>query len=560
MIPSRKSSFRLCLTLLALTAFAALLGCRSIATTITRTLRLNIGAEPATLDPALATDPESQQITRMLFASLVDTDPTTGAPEHGLATSWAVSADGLIWEFRMRSDAIWVRYIPASDKVETRRSVTAHDVVYSVRRIFDPRNGSGIALTFSSLLRGAEQLRTADPARTSEEVFQRLFENLGVQALDDLTVRFTLNRPASYFPSIVSTWLVRTQPREAVEAGGSVWTEPGTIWTNGPYVLKKWRHGLEIVLKKNDEWHNKDTVRIDEISLAMIGDTASAIEEFKNGDLDSLDPYGGLAPTEVDRIKNDPVLSKQLTIVPTLCTHYYGFNTTKAPFNEPLVRKAFIAAIDRETLVTSVVKLGEPARWFTRPGVFGSFPVTDTVGIPFNVNQAREYLKQAGYDKRKFGAITLMLNTNETHRLIADTVVQMWKNNLGVEVGVKEQDWKSYTKTLGEDPPQIFRMGWCGYVPDAGNFTENVFRSGSPDNFVRWSSPRIDQYIADAARETDVAKRRVLYENVERLLVNENAVILPLWWSTRASLTQTNVQRTYAITDGYERLETWSLQ
>ena len=137
----------------------SLLGCRSIATDTTHDLRLNLGVEPATLDPVLATDPGSQQIARMIFLSLVDTDAATGAPQHALATSWAVSSDGLIWEFKLRTDAVWVRYIPSSDKIETKRAVNAEDVVYSVRRLFDPRVGSGFAPLLAPLIRGAASLR-----------------------------------------------------------------------------------------------------------------------------------------------------------------------------------------------------------------------------------------------------------------------------------------------------------------------------------------------------------------------------------------------------------------
>ena len=544
-----------------LTSVLVLTACRGAAQTIARELYLNLGVEPATLDPALATDPESQQVARMIFLSLVDTDPATGAPQHALATSWAVSQDGLIWEFKLRDDAVWVRYNPANERIEQRRAVTANDVVYSVRRVFDPRVGSGFASTFAPMLRGAEQLRAADPRKTNDAVFEQLFAALGVQAMDETTVRFTLTRPASYFPSIVSTWLVRTQPREAVEEGGTVWTEPGKLWTNGPYVLERWSHGREIVLRKNDLWYDAGAVRIARIHLAMIPDAATALDEYRKGNLDSLDPYGGLSADDVDHLREDPVLSQHLQIVPSLCAHYYGFNTTKPPFNEPLVRKAFIAAIDRETLVTSVVKLGDPARWFTRPGLYASSDLSDTLGIPFNANQARDYLRQAGYDGRtkRLPAITLGVNSSETHEPIAETIVQMWKNNLNVEVRVNKLDWKSYLIQLRDDPPQIFRLGYCAYYPDAANFG-GVFKSKSPDNFTRWSSPVFDQNVDNAAREVDTGKRRALYRAAEKLLVEDNAVIAPLWWSTRAALTRPGVERTYSIVDGYERLETWGFR
>ncbi len=538
----------------------SLFGCRSVAGNTVRELHLNIGIEPATLDPALATDPGSQQIARMLFLSLVDTDATTGAPQHALANSWAVSADGLIWEFKMRSDVAWVQYNPVRERIDVKRAVNAQDVVYSVRRVFDPRVGSGFAPLLAPLIRGAQELLAADPQKTSSADFQRLFANLGVTAVDDATVRFTLTRSASYFPSIISTWLVRTQPRESVEAGGSTWTEPGGLWTNGPYVLERWAHHREIVLQKNPYWYDAPLVQIERIHFAMIADTATALDQYKSGNLDSLDPYGGLTGSDVENLKEDPLLAKQLQIVPTLCTHYYGFNTAKAPFDDPRVRKAFAAAIDREAIVISLVKLGEPARWFTHPGAFASPEISDALGIPFNANQAREYLRQAGYDRKRLPVITLAVNSNDTHQRIAEAIVQMWKNNLGVEVRVGTLDWKSYLATLRDDPPQIFRFGWCAYYPDAANFTGSVFHSASAENYTRWQSAAFDQTVDNAARDTDMLKRRALYRAAEKRLVEDDAVIIPLWWSSRATLTRPNLKRTFAVTDGYEQLDTWSLQ
>ena len=538
----------------------ALIGCRANVENITRDLRLNLGIEPATIDPALATDPGAQQIARMLFANLIEIDPAT-TPQHALAISWAVSSDGLIWEFKLREDALWVRYVPARNLFETKRKITARDVVYSVRRVFDPRVGSGFAMQFAALIRGAEQLRGADPNKTSDADFERLFNALGVAAIDDFTVRFTLTRPASFFPTILSAWLARLQPREAIEAGGSVWTEPGTIWTSGAYALERWAHNREIILRKNPYWFDAASVSIERIRFAMIADTATALDQYKKDNLDSLDPYGGLAATEVEQLREDPVLSKQLQIVPSLCTHYYGFNTAKEPFKDPLVRKAFIAATDRDTLVSSVIKLGEPARWFTRPGIYASSDISDTLGAPlaFNVKNARDFLQQSSYAGKRLPAITLGVNTSEAHVVFAETLAQMWKTNLNVEVRVARLDWKSYLQNLRDNAPEIFRLGYCAYYPDAANFAQ-VFRPNSSDNFTRWNSPQLDQHITIAARENDATKRRAQYRAAEKILIEDNAVILPLWWSDRATLTKPNIKRSFAITDGYERFETWEIR
>ena len=139
-------------------------------------------------------------------------------------------------------------------------------------------------------------------------------------------------------------------------------------------------------------------------------------------------------------------------------------------------------------------------RWFTRPGIYSSLNVSDTLGIPFNPNAARDYIRQAGYDKKKLPNITLAVNSNDTHQRIAETIAQMWKTNLGVEVRVSPLDWDSYIQTVRDDPPQIFRLGWCGYYSDAANFAGTVFSSSSPENHTRWKSPQFDQIIDSAAR------------------------------------------------------------
>jgi len=227
------------------------------------------------------------------------------------------------------------------------------------------------------------------------------------------------------------------------------------------------------------------------------------------------------------------------------------------------VRKAFVAAIDRDTIATFFAKLGEPARWFTRPGGFASSPISDTLGAPvtFNVNLARDYLRQAGYDGRtkRLPAITLGVNTDDLHQAIAEAAVQMWKTNLNADVRVEVQDWKGYLQTLRNDPPQIFRLGYCAYFPESANFA-NVFRTKSPDNFARWSNPAYDQLIDNAARQVDVLSRQGLYRSAEKILIEDNAVIVPLWWSARATLTKPNIRRTFAITDGYERFDNWEIK
>ena len=189
-----------------------------------------IGSEPPSLDPCLATDSISIDMVENLFLGLTDlgfdvfTNETEVRPE--LATSWEVSEDGLVWAFHMRKDVKW------SDG----KPVTAHDIEYAVRRTCDPATASDYAYVLY-IIKGAKEVNTGEITDLS---------HIGVKAVDDYTVQFALNHPAGYFPSIASMWVARPVPRWAIEKYGDKWTEAGNIVTNGPYLLKEWKHEDEI--------------------------------------------------------------------------------------------------------------------------------------------------------------------------------------------------------------------------------------------------------------------------------------------------------------------------
>jgi oligopeptide transport system substrate-binding protein len=551
----RRHAFLLTLSLALVLSLGACRG--SAGSVLGPTITLNLGSEPATLDPALATDPPTIQIDRLLFLTLTDLNESDGAAQPRLATKWAVSSDGLIWEFTLRTDAPWVRYSPVTQRVEQRRAVNALDVVYSAQRVFDPRTQSGYARVFAPLIRGAEDLVNTDPARVTPEQLTQARENLGVTAISLQKVRFELTRPVSAFPIIVGAWLSRTAPREAIEEYADTWEEPGNIWSNGPYVLESWAHGRSITLRKNPLYFNAGNVQIERIKFVMIPDASSILDAFAEGTLDATDPYDSIVGDPLQRAQEDPVLNRALRTLPGMCTQYLAFNITKAPFDDANVRKAFAAAVDRDTLITRVLKSGEPARWFARPGILGAPDARDTLGIAFDPARVKQYLTAAGTANKKWPAITLGVNATDQWQQVAATVVQMWKDQMGVDVKISAHEWKPYLTLLQNDPPPIYRLGWCASYPDAASFDYDVFRSGSPENHTGWSNPEYDRLVEQAAQETDAGKRQALYRSAEKILVEDDAVIIPLWWTTRAVLTQPHLERTFAVFEGYEHIEAW---
>lgn len=552
-------SFKFASALLLVLACFLLVNCRQTTTSTGSEIALNLGAEPQTIDPLLATDPPTIQLDQLLFANLIQLNESDGAPLPGLAREWLVSPDGLIWEFRLRDDASWVKYNAETGEVEKQRGINAQDVVYSVQRLFDPRTRSGYAARFAPLLKNADRFVTADP-RTSEEEMQRLANELGVRAIDDFTVQFELNAPTSAFPTIVGAWLGRVVPRENIQEFGVTWTDIGNMWTSGPYVLTDREAFRFLLLEKNPHYFDADNVEIENLRFRLLPDVASALDAYLRGELDTTDPYDSIEGENFDRVAADPALKRDLKLLPGLCTTYIGFNTSKAPFDNLQMRQAFALALNRNDVVSQVFKFGEPARWFTPPYVNAAPDADADIGIDFNAPLGKTTLDQARIAGARLPALVFGTNTNQQFLDAAVASIQNWRASLAAVITVEDTDFGTYMEQLAQDPPPLFRMGYCGLYPDAHNFAYDAWHSGSPYNFTKWSSPQYDALVTQAARETDVLRRRTLYSRAEKILVEEQAVIIPLLWSQRASLTRPRVERTHAVMEGYERIENWKIK
>ena len=537
-----------------------LVTCRQNTTTQGTEIALNLGAEPATIDPLLATDPPTIQLDQLLFANLVQLNEKDGAPEPGLAREWLVSPDGMIWEFRLREDASWVRYDADNGEIEKIRPINADDVVYSVQRLFDPRTASGYAARFAPLIRNADRLVRADP-RTSPDDLQRFADELGVRKTGEYSVQFELNAPTSAFPTIVGAWLGRVVPRENIQENGVNWTDIGTMWTSGPYVLVDREPFRFLLLRKNPVYYNADNVEIERLRFRLLPDVASALDAYLRGELDTTDPYDSIEGANYDRVKADPALRRDLKLLPGLCTQYIAFNTSKPPFDAVEMRQAFAQALNRDDVVAQTFELGEPARWFTPPQVNAAPDPNADVGIDFNAPLAKTTLDQARLSGLRLpAALTFGTNTNPVFIDAAVAAIQNWRATLAASITVEDLPWESYLEQLSQDPPPLFRMGYCGSYPDAHNFAYDAWHSGSPYNYTKWTSAAYDRLVEQAARETDVLKRRVLYARAEKILVEQDAVIIPLVWTQRASLTRPRIERSYATMEGYDRIETWRLK
>ncbi|HEX3036058.1 MAG TPA: peptide ABC transporter substrate-binding protein [Thermodesulfobacteriota bacterium] len=470
------------------------------------TLKINIGTEPPTLDWSLSTDSTSYTILVNIMNGLTKFGEDY-MPEPALAEGWEISEDGKTYTFYLRKDVIWTDGKP----------LRAEDFEYSWKRLLNPATGADYAY-FLYDIEGAEEYNTGKEKNP---------DRVSVRAVDDHTLSVKLKRPASYFPSLLSFMSTFPMRKDVVEKYGDKWTKPENIVTLGPFKISLWRHHERILLTENPKyWGAKP--KIQKVEMIMNENPMSTLALYESGELDYLDGRG-IPILEVPRLR----LSPEFNTEPQFRGNYIAFNVKKPPFDNPLVRRAFSAAIDRERLVQLIQGAGVASTSWIPKGMLAYNP---EIGIDFNPEKAKSWLAEAGYPNGKgFPRVAFLYPDVGNNRIVSEALQSMWKRYLGVEAELENQEWKVYLSTINTDPPPLHRAGWGADFPDPHNFM-NLFECNSGNNRTRWCNSEYDRLVEKAAEERDLRKRIELYDEAQKILTQTDVPIAPMFISIQYSM------------------------
>lgn len=495
----------------------------------------------ATLDPQKTEDNVSIQPVENLFLGLTDYDPFTNAVVPELATSWEVNEDADVWTFNLRDDVPWVRYDPATQQFSAIRTVNAADFVYGIRRACDPRIGAYYSSIAAALIEGCDVAFNTPITDLNEATF----EQVGVRALSDTQLEIRLRGPFSFFLSASGMWMLRPTPREAIEQFGDAWIEPGNIMTNGPFALAEWDRTVNRVYVRNPLLPadvNAYGGNIERVSTIVVNDGGTIFSLYQNNEVETT----GVPASELQRIRQDPVLSQELIQTTDLSVFYFGFGFDKPPFDNVHARRAFSAALDRQAFVESVIQgRGVPMAHFMPPGIIGAVPINEVgIGQPdtpgYDPEFARREMELAGYPGcQGFPEITIVTYSGASSW--AEFVQNAVQTQLGCDPGrivIEELEFTVLLRTVRSDTPSIQRpnmwtLGWGPDYPDGHNWMHDVLGCNADNPFARPCDPVLDGLIDAAAREPNGPGRLQMYRDMEEAFFGYEGIfpMAPLYMS-----------------------------
>ena len=496
-------------------------------------------------DPSLAGSVTSVRTVDNEFVGLTDLDPNTGEPRKQLATDWSVSDDGLTWTFKLRTDIPWVSWNPDTHEARVERFVTAQDIVTAVQRSCNNTLGGSYGPVTSTFVAGcAEELASAEPT-------QELIDAVGVKAIDDSTVEFTLVAPTGFFPTVASLWTLRPVPSELIDEFDNAWIEVGNAWYNGPFLQESFTPGVGRVMIRNP-FYPKDLQgpgNVDRVDITVINDNSTLLADYLSGQLDMM-RTGTIPDDQVAALKDNPDLADQLLFLQSTGIDYLSFNNGKPPFDNVHVRRAFSAAIDRQQLINDAAGgLGVPMIHITPPMMVGAPPI-DQVGVGYDPEWAVAELAQSPYPGCEGFPDVHSVSQPGRRTLYVQFLVQQWSNVLGCDPAKFHnqtiEDFSNMIPIISinnsmDQRPEWHPIGWGPDYPDANNYVNDILGCKADNAFTSRPCSEVDDLILQARQETDLDKRKEMYAQIEDMYFGRDGLhpVAPIRLAAGYALYQT---------------------
>jgi len=477
------------------------------------------GAEPESLDPHKARSIQAADVLRDIGEGLLGYSPD-GKLIAAAAEKWEISDDGRQYDFWLRPAARW----------SNGETVTAEQFVYSFRRLVNPETAAFYAQALADIENAADVIA----GRKSPE-------SLGVEAPEKFRLRINLTNATPYFLGLLTHWSTFPTHPGSVEQHGNAFARAGNLLSNGAYKLDSWELGSVIHLSRNENYWNNAGTAIDKVHHYVTPEPHVELNRYRAGELDITATVPPEAFAAIKKERPD-----ELRLAPYLGVYYYGLNLTREPFKDsPKLRHALSIAIDRETLTEKITGRGEePAYSWVPPGVDNyeaiRAPYADMTADERHA-AARRLYKESGYDENNPLKVEIRYNTSETHRRIALAIQSMWRETLGVEATLINEEFQVLLSNMrAMEVTQVFRSSWTGDYNDPHTFLQ-VMQGGNPANMTGYASDEYDLRMRQAAEQTDLGRRQLYLEEAERVLLADHPII-PLYFFVSKHLVSPRVR------------------
>jgi oligopeptide transport system substrate-binding protein len=454
---------------------------------------------PMTLDPAISSEMTSHTYIMQIFSGLVRLGDEA-KPVPDIAESWQKSDDGKSYTFYLRKGV----------KFQDGKEVTAQDFKYSWERACNPETGSQTAATYLGDIIGVKDVLEGKATKIS-----------GVEVIDNYTLEVTIDAPKAYFLAKLTYPTAFVVDKANVESGKNWWLKPNGT---GPFKLKEWRIDETLTLEPNELYYSQPPT-IKKVAYYLLAGLPMAMYELGEIDVTEVSEY------YIDKAADEKgPFYKELSVFPESSLFYIGFNTQKPPFDDASIRQAFCHAVNKERLIKLALKgMATKADGILPPNIPGYNENLE--GLTYDVSKAKSLIASSKYGSAA-NLPPITLTTSGWGGNIPEylgAIIQDWRENLGVEVSVRQLEPETFSYFLKEEADEMFASGWIADYPDPQNFLDILFHTGAEYNTGNYSNPEVDTLLDRAGIEQNENTRFTLYQQAEQILVDE-AACLPLWF------------------------------